>query len=450
MKKQIGVFGMGVMGQAIARNLARHHYKTSIYNKTTSKTINVLKKYPENIEGFLNLHEFVESLEKPRKILLMVSSNAVDTVLEELIELLDENDLIIDGGNSYYLDTERRMEKSAKKKIRFMGMGISGGEEGALNGPSIMPSGDFQDYLEVKEILENISAKVDQVPCVTYIGEKGSGHFVKMVHNGMEYAQMQLISEIYSYLRVSYSMEEIQKIWDRFNMGKMEGYLVKITADILKHKEKDHFLIDLISDVAESKGTGKWTSIAGLDYDVAIPSIISAMQARTLTHKKRFAVTKEYDAKLYDSDIEDLEKAYIFSMMIIYEQGFDLMRTASEKNQWHINLSNIATIWLGGCILQSVLLKDVAESFKKHSSLLLDPSILHELILSQDGNHRILKRMIDKNIYAPVMFSTNAYYEGLTHESLGTSLIQAQRDYFGAHTYQRKDREGCFHTEWKK
>lgn len=453
MKNHIGIIGLGVMGRSIALNFMNHGVHLSVYNKTVEKTERFMKEHP-NVLGTFTLLEFVQSLEKPRKVLLMVSANAVDSVVEQLLALLEEKDIIIDGGNSFYLDTERRMEACKNRGIDYIGMGISGGEEGALIGPSMMPSGSYQAYLELEKLLESISAKQDEgKPCVAYIGSGGSGHFVKMVHNGIEYADMQLISEAVGLLKhVGYSNDEIAHIFEKWNQGKLKSYLMKITVDILRHKENDEYLIDKIKDVVYHKGTGKWTSLTGIETDVAIPSLIEAMQVRILTQKDR--VFDEYslvlEAKKNDQLVDDLENALYLSKMMVYVQGFDLIETMSNKKNWEIDLETLTLIWQSGCIIQSDFLKELQKSLHETNQLFLSSLYQKELLCHHQAWRKSIIKMIEVGNFAPVMFSTLAYFDGLRQQRLSTNIIQAQRDYFGAHTYERIDQNGFFHTEWKK
>lgn len=451
MYNKIGIIGLGVMGRSIALNINAHGYKISVYNKTYQKTEMLMQQYPE-ISGYQALREFVDSLEKPRKILLMVSANGVDAVLNKLLDLLDKEDIVIDGGNSFYLDSEKRMKRCEEKGIYYIGMGISGGEEGALKGPSLMPSGNIYAYQQIKEILTNIAAKNDEGDaCVSYIGSGGSGHFVKMVHNGIEYAQMQLIAETYmTLIKANQSEAMIADVFDEWNQGELKSYLLEITSTILRYQdEKGDLLFDKIKDVAHHKGTGSWTSLSAIEYNEAIPSITAALQARFLSQKRKLTQPSEGSFSVSSDFIDHLKKSFYITKAIIYHQGFELMRKVSDEKNWNLNYSEIARIWQKGCIIQSSFLKEIIRIYQHGQSILEDPFISTYLNQNQNEWRGVLQMMIQHSIYAPVYLSSLTYYDGL-RERMGMNLIQAQRDYFGAHTYERTDREGVFHTDWKR
>lgn len=450
MLNNIGIVGLGVMGKAIAQNIGNHGYRVSLYNKTFEKTVHFVKEHP-NFQGFENLGEFVNSLEKPRKILLMVSANAVDSVLDQLMELVEKDDIVIDGGNSFYRDSERRMAKCAQKGIYFIGMGISGGEDGALKGPSLMPSCNYAAYEQVEELLQKIAAKTDDgEPCVSYIGEGGSGHFVKMVHNGIEYADMQLISETYMALKKNhFNNMQIAEIFEKWNQGELFSYLISITIDILRFSDDEGVVLDRIRDVAHHKGTGAWSALSAIEYNEAVPSLIAALQARFISAKKKVNHAYENDEKIADNFIDELKISFYLSKVMIYHQGFELMKKASDANNWHLDFSQIAHIWQKGCIIQSSFLKKIVAVYQKDKTLLEDEAIVEMIDQNQKMWRHALQILIMKGVYAPVYLSSLTYYDGLS-SSIGMNLIQAQRDYFGAHTYERTDMDGFFHTEWQR
>lgn len=451
MLSKIGVIGLGVMGKAIAKNIASKGYKVSVYNKTTSKMNVLLDEHIKEIVGFEEIKDFINSLEKPRKILMMVSAEAVETVIDNILPLLEQKDILIDGGNSFYKNTETRMEKCKDYGIDYIGMGISGGEKGALHGPSLMPSGSFEAYKQLESIFKDIAAKTSKKEaCVSYIGKGGSGHFIKMVHNGIEYADMQLIAEVYGYLKQYYSNDEIADIFEKWNQGKLKSYLLEITIDILKYKEDGEYLLDKISDVVYHKQTGKWSSITGLELDVAIPSLIEAMQARIVTHKSRYKHSYDNNEPKSNVNLDGLEEAFYLSKIIIYDQGFEMMKKASEKYYWDLNLSEIAKIWQAGCIIQSSFIEELTEKFKTFDSIIYSSEIENRFHQKQESYRETISKIILSGIYAPVMLSTISYYEGIRSKHLSTNLIQAQRDYFGSHTYERIDEEGIFHTKWNQ
>lgn len=449
MKNKIGIMGLGVMGSSIALNLANHGYTVALYNKTVEKTKKLETRSPY-FKGYEEMKEWIDSLEKPRKILLMVAAFAVDDVIESLIDYLEAGDILIDGGNSFYKDSQRRMEYCLKKKIYFIGMGISGGEEGALKGPSMMPSGDERAYKEIEVILKSIAAKTDlNEPCVDYIGERGSGHFVKMVHNAIEYADMQLLAETYMALKKNgYHEKEISKIFRKWNEGRLKSYLLEISADILEYEENGDLLVTKIKEQAHHKKTGQWSSLTALQENIAIPSLIEALQARYLSTYDKIPMSCETKKQDNSQLVAKLEKSLYLSKIMVYHQGFEFMKQISEKEDWHLNLASLARIWQKGCIIQSSFLKEIMRVYLNDTDLLHDRSV-QRIILNENMDWReALQSMIGNGVYAPVHLSALTYFDGL-RSSMGMNLIQAQRDYFGAHTYERTDLDGVYHTEWK-
>ncbi|WP_029036120.1 NADP-dependent phosphogluconate dehydrogenase [Salinimicrobium xinjiangense] len=466
-KMEIGLFGLGVMGKSLALNMASKGFRVSIYNRHVDKIeVDIAKNFtaenPEsNFRGFDDLKAFVESLERPRNILLMVNAGkVVDFVIEDLLKHLDEGDLIIDGGNSHYRDTIRREKELKEKGILFMGAGISGGEEGARKGPSIMPGGPESSYDRVGPILEKIAAKDKKGnPCCTYVGPDGSGHFVKMVHNGIEYGEMQLIAETYHLLRYHSDAEpeEIGALFQEWNK-EMQSYLLEISIEILRKKENGDLVLDQILDAAKQKGTGGWSTNAALELGVPLDTISAAVMTRNISGMKeqRAAAAKKYDHKFSEKgNLKELQnalfEAYKASGIVNHAIGFDLLRAASEEYNWRLNLSEIARIWTNGCIIRSKLMEDLVVKFKDHREHLLMQA---EIVQKISGYKKSLTGMVGEALNAgfpvPVMSAAANYLLSFTAEQSSANMIQAQRDYFGAHTYQRKDkpRGEFFHTQW--
>jgi 6-phosphogluconate dehydrogenase, decarboxylating len=455
---QIGVYGLGVMGKALATNLLNKGFQVGVYDRypeVVEKVINERKEF----HGSITIEEFVNSLEKPRKIIIMVTAGKpVDEVIEQLTPYLEEKDIVIDCGNSYYLDTEARQER-LKGQFNFIGCGVSGGEEGALKGPSIMPSGDAEAYHQIKPYLTAIAAKNDDgTSCCDYVGNHGAGHFVKMVHNGIEYAEMQLIAEFYSLLKQEgYDNLEMSEVFAQLNQTELNSYLLDITKDILKYKEEGEFLIDKISDVAKQKGTGKWTSEVAISNNIAIPSLINAVEVRFLSElvEERKQATEIYRAAKKENisekiSLETLKDAMMYFRLSLNAQGFDLIAKVSDANHYNINLSNLANIWQNGCIIKSELIGNISKLLKdnKNSCLLLNEEYARLLIQTRDSAKEVLGKVLELNLYTPIMNSAYQHVLGYSTECLPTNLIQGQRDYFGAHTYQRIDKPGDFHTLW--
>ncbi|MFC7320558.1 NADP-dependent phosphogluconate dehydrogenase [Halobacillus campisalis] len=469
MTQEIGVIGLAVMGKNLALNIESRGYSVSVYNRTKEKTDDFLNNEAEgkNFNGTSSIEEFVNSLEKPRKILLMVKAGpATDATIESLLPHLDQGDILIDGGNTFYQDTIRRNKELEESGIHFIGTGVSGGEEGALTGPSIMPGGQKEAYEHVRPILEAIAARVEDVPCTTYIGPNGAGHYVKMVHNGIEYGDMQLISEAYFILKnvVGLTAQELHEVFSEWNNGELDSYLIEITADIFTKidEETGKPLVDVILDTAGQKGTGKWTSISSLELGVPLPVITESVFSRFLSAMKEERVKASKilsgpDVKPFTGDkaevIESVRKALYFSKIVSYAQGFAQMRSASEENEWNLQYGDIAMIFRGGCIIRAQFLQKIKEAYDREAdldNLLLDPYFSNIAENYQSSLREVLSLAIDRGIPVPAFSSAIAYYDSYRTETLPANLLQAQRDYFGAHTYQRIDKDGVFHTEWLK
>lgn len=463
-KCDIGVVGMAVMGQNLALNIESKGYKVAVYNRDHDKTKKFIEERAsnKNILGTYTYEELAKSLNRPRKIMLMVKAGKpVDDVIEQLLPNLEKGDIIIDGGNSHYKDTNRRFKYLQDKGIRFLGTGISGGEYGALHGPSIMPGGDKSAYEEMKDIFEAIAAKTEDGPCVAYLGPSSSGHYVKMVHNGIEYAIMELISEAYDIMRKVFrlSADEMHEIFKKWN-DEHKSYLMEITYKILEWKDEETGkpLVDLILDSAQQKGTGKWSVQDALDLNISIPTINAAVNARTLSAIKheRLEIGNIFDTPVNNSlnndFINSVRDALYIATVIAYAEGMKLLQVASSEYGYGLDLSEVARIWEDGCIIRSALLKPIQKSFKSKPNLV-------NLIISEefrkDFENRIpkLREVVSEikkiGIPIPAFASALDYFDGLRSKELPANLIQAQRDFFGAHTYQRKDKEGIFHTEWQ-
>ena len=467
LQADIGLIGLAVMGQNLALNMNDHGFRVSVYNRTYSKTEEFIKGAASNTEirGCENLPDLVSSLQRPRKILLMVrAGKAVDTVLEQLLPLLEPGDIILDGGNSRYVDTARRVSDLADKGFHFLGCGISGGEEGARHGPSIMPGGDSTGWPEVKSILQSIAAQVDNQPCCQWVGEGGAGHYVKMVHNGIEYGDMQLIAEAYHLMRRGLQMpvDEIQQVFSEWNKGVLDSYLVEITSNILAYRDSDGTpLIDKILDTAGQKGTGKWTGISALEQGTPLTLIGEAVFSRFLSAFKEERTKAETRYGLLDEAfngdksqaVSQLHDALYAAKIVSYAQGYMLMREAARVYQWDLNYGDIALMWRGGCIIRSRFLENIKQAYKKSpglDNLLLDDFFVQAIKRSEQGWRRSCSLAIQLGIPMPAMSSALAFFDGYRHDRLPAYLIQAQRDYFGAHTYERIDQERgvYFHTDW--
>lgn len=466
MKNTIGVYGLGVMGANISKNMVNNGEKVAIYNYTDDLTKNFTKDFSnDNIDPHYDLESFVMSLEKPRKIFLMVTTGSIiDSVIESLIPYLDENDIIMDGGNSDAVDSSRRYKMLNKQNVRFLGVGVSGGEEGALYGPSLMPGGDFSAYEEVAPILEKIAAKVDNKPCCAYLGPEGAGHYVKMVHNGIEYADMQLITEAYQFLRerVGLTVEEISSVFNDWNQSELKSYLIEITADILSKKDDETGspIVDVILDKAGNKGTGKLTSQDALELGVPSSIISEAVFTRFLSSMKDERTYAEKHMSGPTSSEDDLDKqtwislvkeALFTAKICVYAQGFYQYAEASKQNDWSLKLDEIALIFRGGCIIRAEFLNQISEAFqddKELTNLLVAPYFLEKTNKYQNSLREVVIKGMETGLSLPCLSSSLSFYDGYRSSKSGANLIQAQRDYFGAHTYQRVDKEGSFHTKW--
>ena len=459
----IGMIGLSVMGSNLAMNMASKGYSVSafdFYDEYTKNFRNSNAKEFENIVAYDTLEEFIASLDKPRKIWMMIRAGSpVDETIEKLVPLLEEGDLIIDGGNSHFPDTTRRCEYLKEKGLRFIGTGVSGGEEGALHGPSLMPGGSKEAWPLVKDIFQSISAHTeDGSPCADWVGEDGAGHFVKMVHNGIEYGDMELICESYQILRsgLNYSNEEMSNLFNEWNKGELDSYLIEITANILNQKDEDGYIVDHILDKAGQKGTGKWTSIAALDEGEPLTLISEAVFARCLSALKeeRVNASKLYKKEVtsgLELDAEEIRKALYVSKIISYAQGYSLMKAAAKTYEWDLNYGGIALMWRGGCIIRSQFLGKIKEAFDKNKeleNLLLDDYFKDIIDAYIPSLRKVVVYAASSGISIPAFSSALNYFDGYTTENMPMNLLQAQRDYFGAHTYQRVDKEGTFHTDW--
>jgi 6-phosphogluconate dehydrogenase len=463
-KSRIGVTGLAVMGANLARNIASRGVPVAVHNRTTAKTEQFMAEHGGEGEftASESVEDFVNSLERPRRIIVMVKAGRpVDAVIEELSPLLDEGDIIIDAGNSHFPDTVRRTEECAANGIRFMGVGVSGGEEGALLGPSIMPGGDPEAYAEVEEIFTAISAKVDDTPCCVHVGPGGAGHYVKMVHNGIEYADIQLIAEAYDLLThvVGLDAPAIGKIFEEWNSGDLESFLIEITGKVLaKTDEKTGKPLVVIVDQAEQKGTGRWTSQDALDLGVPLTGITEAVFARTLSalrdERRAASTTLAGPSPAQKADeqlVDDIRQALYASKVVAYAQGFAQMRAASIENDWDLKLGDMATIWRGGCIIRAQFLNRIRDAYADHpdlDNLLMVPYFTEAVADAQDAWRRVVTVATEQGVAIPAFSSSLSYYDGYRRERGPANLIQGLRDYFGAHTYRRTDAEGSFHTRW--
>jgi 6-phosphogluconate dehydrogenase len=464
---QIGVTGLAVMGRNLARNFAHHGHRVAVHNRTYSRTEAFMEEYGnegEFVPG-KSVADFVKSLEPPRRILIMVKAGGpTDAVIDELVPLLDQGDIIIDGGNAHFPDTMRREAAIREHGLHFVGTGVSGGEEGALNGPSIMPGGSRKSYESLGPLLESIAAKVDGVPCCTYVGPGGAGHFVKMVHNGIEYADMQLIAEAYDLIKqgTGASAPEISQIFKTWNEGDLESFLIEITAEVLGQTDAEtgRPFVDIVLDQAEQKGTGRWTVQNALDLGVPITGIAEATMARALSASvpqreaaraklpRRYAEWQVNDRGAF---VEDVRQALYASKVVAYSQGFDQIAAASEEYDWNIDRGAMARIWRGGCIIRARFLNRITEAYERNPQLPLliaDDYFCDAMSNSLEAWRRVAAGAAQNGIPTPAFSSSLAYYDGIRAERLPAALIQSQRDFFGAHTYQRVDKPGVFHTEW--
>lgn len=467
-KADIGLIGLAVMGENLVLNMESKGYTVAVYNRTVDKVDKFItgRGKAKNFIGAHSIEELVASLERPRKVMLLVKAgDPVDAFIEQLIPHLEEGDIIIDGGNSHFPDSERRTKYLESKGLLFVGSGVSGGEEGALTGPSLMPGGSKEAWLHIKDIFQTISAKVeDGTPCCDWVGENGAGHFVKMVHNGIEYGDMQLITEAYHLLKEigGFSHDEMQAIFEEWNKGDLDSYLVEITRDILGYKDEDgEPLVEKILDAAGQKGTGKWTGISALDLGVPLTLIGEAVFSRCLSSQKEErmeaakviegpAIQLTNDKKQF---VEDVKHALFASKVVSYAQGYVLMREAAKEYKWDLNYGGIALMWRGGCIIRSVFLGKIKEAFDTNAqltNLMLDPYFKDKLQEASAGWRRIIGQAVMNGIPVPAFSSALSYFDGYRTAQLPANLLQAQRDYFGAHTYERVDKKRgeFFHTNW--
>ncbi|GAB2280143.1 hypothetical protein Dimus_014780 [Dionaea muscipula] len=474
---RIGLAGLAVMGQNLALNIAEKGFPISVYNRSPAKVDETIER--AKVEGNLPLYgfhdpeSFVHSIQKPRVIIMLVKAGSpVDDTIKTLSVYLEEGDCIVDGGNEWYENTERRQKAVAEKGLLYLGMGVSGGEEGARHGPSLMPGGSFEAYKYIEDILLKVAAQVsDSGPCVTYIGEGGSGNFVKMVHNGIEYGDMQLIAEAYDVLKSvgKLSNEELKEVFSEWNKGELLSFLIEITADIFGIKDdkgEGGYLVDKVLDKTGMKGTGKWTVQQAAELSVAIPTIASSLDSRFLSGLKeeRVEASKVFksggvDDALSDQSvdkaklIDDVRKALYASKICSYAQGMNLIRAKTIERGWGLKLGELARIWKGGCIIRAIFLDRIKKAYDRNpdlANLLIDPEFSKEIIERQSAWRRVVTLAVNSGISIPGMSSSLAYFDTYRRERLPANLVQAQRDYFGAHTYERIDISGSFHTEWFK
>jgi 6-phosphogluconate dehydrogenase len=464
----IGMIGLAVMGENLVMNMANKGFGVAVYNRTTSKVDEFLQHNAEGkkLGGAHSIAELTNMLTKPRKIMLMVKAGKpVDDMIAELLPHLEQGDIIIDGGNSFFEDTRRRFKELSRQGIRFIGMGVSGGEEGALKGPSLMPGAELSAYQEVAPIFTAIAAQVADGPCCAYVGPDGAGHYVKMVHNGIEYGDMQLISEAYYIMKVALglSAEELYEVFAEWNKGELDSYLIEITRDIFLQKDEQTGkpLVEVILDKAGQKGTGKWTSQSALDLGVPTPTITEAVFARCMSaYKEERVIASEILAgpsAQYSGDrkefIQAIHDALYASKICSYAQGFALLKAADKEYGWHMNFGDVALLWRGGCIIRAQFLDRIKESFQQNGdlpNLLLAPYFQEALARVQSNWRLVAKTCKELGIPTPSFSASLDYYDSYRRAVLPSNLIQAQRDYFGAHTYERIDQPGIFHTEWIK
>lgn len=464
-KYRFGMIGLGTMGRNLLLNMADHGFGVAGLDKNAAQ-VALLEKEGEGkqVKGFTSARDFVQSLQTPRSIIMLVpAGKIVDSVIEEMLPLLDQGDILIDGGNSHFTDTNRRGAELGTKDLHFFGMGISGGEEGARKGPSMMPGGDKEAYAQMKPVFDAIAAKVDGEPCVTYIGPGASGHFVKMVHNGIEYGLMQLIAETYEVLKkgLQFDNAAIHDVFAKWDDGRLQSFLIDITKDIFVFKEEgtDRLLLDSIKDEARAKGTGKWTSQVAMDLETPITTIDTAVAMRDLSKYKQL---REQAEELYgkqeqklevdaDEFLVQLEQAFYFSMVITYAQGMQLLQKASKEYHYQLRLDEIAKIWRGGCIIRSLFLHNIYKAYEKNpalENLLLDGEVKNLVSEAVPGARSVVSKAVAAGIAMPAYASALSYFDTFRSARMPSNLIQAQRDYFGAHTYELIGKEGVFHTQW--
>jgi 6-phosphogluconate dehydrogenase len=464
-----GLIGLAVMGENLALNVESRGYSIAVYNRTTEKVDNLIagRAGGKRFVGCHSVEELVSSLAKPRKVMMLVKAGpAVDALIDNLIPLLDEGDVIIDGGNTHFTDTERRTKYVEEKGLLYIGTGVSGGEEGALKGPSMMPGGSEKAWPLVKPIFQSISAKVgpnNDIPCCEWVGPRGAGHYVKMVHNGIEYGDMQLICEAYFLLKHALGLtnDELYEVFAEWNRGDLKSYLIEITRDIFSVKDPDGEgeLVDKIMDTAGAKGTGKWMSQLALDLGVPSTLVTEAVYARSLSAAKeervRASSVLQGPSGSFDGDrkefIEQVRQALYASKIVSYAQGYVQLREAAKEHGWPLNFGEIALLWRGGCIIRAVFLERIKEAFDRDAdleNLLVDPFFTEAVHQAQDAWRNVVKTGVDLGIPMPAFTTALAYYDGYRRDRLPANLLQAQRDYFGAHTFNRTDKEGVFHAEW--
>ena len=461
-----GMIGLGTMGRNLLLNMADHDFAVAGYDKNPAQSVLLEKEGADKVvKGFTELKPFVSSLKKPRCLMMLVPAGPiVDSVIAELVPLLDKGDIIIDGGNSHFTDTTRRDTDLATQGFHFFGMGISGGEEGARHGPSMMPGGDKDAYQFVKPVLTAVAAQVDGDPCVTYLGPGAAGHFVKMVHNGIEYAIMQLIAETYEVMRKGLKLDNaaMHDVFKGWNAGRLQSFLLEITADIFAYKEPgaSSLLLDGIKDEAKAKGTGKWTSQVAMDMVTPIPDIDSAVSMRDLSKYKAMRVEAaslygdDHAALTVDKDafLAQLEQAFYFAMITAYAQGMHLLSSASTQFSYDLNLGDISRIWRGGCIIRSAFLETMLSAYEANpglTHLMLDPTVQGIINETQPGIRAVVSTAVSAGISLPTYATSISYFDAFRSADMPSNLIQAQRDYFGAHTFERIGQEGVFHANWQ-
>ncbi|KAJ3701066.1 hypothetical protein LUZ61_004771 [Rhynchospora tenuis] len=479
---RIGLAGLAVMGQNLALNIAEKGFPISVYNRTASKTEETVRRAQAEgglpLTGHATPRDFVLSIKRPRSIVMLVKAGApVDSLISSLVPFLEPGDAIIDGGNEWYENTERRLEDAASKGLLYLGMGVSGGEDGAHNGPSLMPGGHKEAYTNVQSILSKIAAQVDDGPCVTYVGPGGAGNFVKMVHNGIEYGDMQLISEAYDILKHvgGLSNDELARVFDDWNRGELESFLIEITADIFSVPDDfngsasgEHHLVDRILDKTGMKGTGKWTVQQAAELAIAAPTIAASLDSRYISGLKDQRVAAETALQraglqpglLRGSSwvdkrrlVDDVRQALYASKICSYAQGMNLIRAKSNEKGWDLNLGELARIWKGGCIIRARFLDRIKKAYGRNpnlANLIVDEEFAQEIVQRQAAWRRVVGLAVESGVGAPGMSASLSYFDSYRRSRLPANLVQAQRDYFGAHTYERVDKPGSFHTEWAR
>ena len=464
----IGLTGLATMGRNLARNIARHGHTIAVHNRTTQKMTDLVEEFGDegDFVACESLADLVAAIERPRAMVVMVKAGeATDAVVDELVPLLDEGDIVVDAGNAHYRDTVRRQERLEEHGLHFVGMGVSGGEEGALNGPSIMVGGSDHAYDRLRPVVESIAAVVDSTPCCAHVGTGGAGHFVKMVHNGIEYADMQLIAESYDLLRSVLGLEpgEVADVFEEWNGGDLESFLIEMTADVLRHTDAETGkpFVDVVRDAAEQKGTGRWTVQDALDLGVPVTGIAEATFARSISgHTEQRAAARAVFATDPDGErvdvsrdefVDQVRAALYASKVVAYAQGFDQIAAGAEQNDWDIDLGEVATIWRGGCIIRAQFLDRIREAYEQEPDLttLLTTDYFADAVKDgADAWREVVVAAVRGGVPVPTFSSSLAYFDALRRERLPAALIQALRDDFGAHTYERVDRKGTFHTQW--